>query len=187
MALVINIDDINKNIDYIGIDEVGYGSWAGPLYICALKFIQIPTVLFYDSKSISPKRREELFVQIEQCARWNIGIASVAEINNLGLAKAYKNALLAAASVFSPPFVLDGVKKKYFDSLTIIGADQKVQAVAAASIIAKVLRDRYMQELSEQYPCYCWDKNKGYGTAKHAAAIKSFGLTKEHRNYNLSK
>lgn len=191
----LNLKLFNENIEYIGIDEVGYGSWAGPLFICALKFKEKPLLQFYDSKAISEKKRNELFLTLKEIAIWNIGSASVEEINNLGLAAAYKKALLSAVSFFdnvnSEFLLIDGRKPKYLNCRSIIKGDQKVQVISAASIVAKVLRDSLMNDLYKNLDLegdvYNWFKNKGYGTKKHIEAIKKYGLSSLHRNYNLQK
>lgn len=174
----------------VGIDEVGYGAWAGPLYICALKFLHVTEVKFFDSKLISEKRRVALACEIEKAAVWNFGVGSVEEINELGLGQAYKKTLVRAISPYvcaGERLLIDG-SRKYPNCTAIVKGDQKIQAISAASIMAKVCRDNFMLLLHEEFPMYKWDKNKGYGTAEHISAIKTHGLCKWHRSsYKLGK
>ena len=168
----------------VGVDEVGYGSWAGPLYICALEFTSAPDFELKDSKKLSEKKRLACFEKIKECAVWNIGIVSAELISEKGLAFAYKVAMMEAVEPFvkaGKKLVLDGRKPKWLECEAIVGADNIVSEVSAASIVAKCERDAFMKEQHLKYPCYNWLKNKGYGTKEHVAAIRAFGPCVMHR------
>lgn len=169
----------------IGIDEVGYGAWAGPLFICALRFLKKPEIQFFDSKILSPSRREKLFENMHEIAEWQIGEASVEEINTYGLGKAYSIALARAIDGMEGEKYIDGIARRGFDVIPVVKGDQTMQVISAASIVAKVLRDRRMNKLALQYIHYGWEKNKGYGTKQHADAILQHGKCVQHRSYNL--
>lgn len=172
----------------VGIDEVGYGCWAGPLFICSLKFLEAPSFELFDSKKISEKKREELFPFIEEISEYRIGIASVDEINKLGLRLAYKRALFRAIECMEGDLVIDGRKPSYLDCSAVIKGDSLIKEISAASIIAKVFRDREMKRLALEYPEYGFDANKGYGTKKHIQALKDHGFCAIHRTvYNIHK
>lgn len=176
-----------EDIKIVGIDEVGYGPWAGPLFVCACKFLSFPEFEIKDSKKLSAKQREEIFEKLKSIAVWEIAIAEVSKINEIGLALSYKATILSASKNFQNKdsrIFIDGRKPKWLECTAVIKGDDKVPQIAAASIIAKVKRDAYMQKLHEEFPQYGWASNKGYGTAKHIEAIRENGLTQHHRiNY----
>lgn len=180
---------ISKNIRYIaGIDEVGRGPLAGPVYAAAVildNSIIIPGIK--DSKKLSPKAREKLSVEIKKKSiAYSIGYANVEEIDSLNILNATKLAMRRAIGglKIKPQYIL-------IDALTlddinipqkgIIKGDDLSVSIGAASIIAKVERDKLMDELSLKYPEYMLDKNKGYGTSEHIASIKKYGICKIHR------
>lgn len=179
-----------------GADEVGRGCFAGPVVAGCVLFppnIQYTKshILINDSKKLKPRQREIAAKWIKENAlSWGIGQASVAEINKLGMGKASKVAFRRAIvncetkidylliDAFYIPYV-KGLRRK--NQKAIIDGDEKSISIAAASIIAKVYRDKIMRALSNKYPKYEWGRNKGYGTRKHQQAIKKFGLTRLHR------
>lgn len=186
-----NINELNTRL-IVGIDEVGYGCWAGPVFVCALQFKQIELQIkhkFADSKSISEKKRNELYEVIQKVANWKIGIGSVEEINEYGLGWAYRKAIERAIEPFhGNQLVIDGRKPGWLDCVAVVKGDQKINAISAASIAAKVERDNLMNQLDSKLPLYGWAKNKGYGTKIHQDALKAHGLSKYHRkSYDLAK
>lgn len=179
-----------------GIDEVGRGSWAGPLVTAGVvlpdNFV-IPKG-FSESKSVTPDKRVEFAMLIKKAAI-SVSIAEVqAEvIDKIGISKATDRAFRLAAKRLNPQpdfFLLDAFYIKYFPKkkqLAIVKGDKKSASIAAASIIAKVYRDNLMTKLSNAYPQYGFAKHKGYGTRFHQDAIKMYGFTQIHRtSYNLS-
>mgnify|MGYP005852169929 CR=1 FL=1 len=179
----------NLSLSTVGIDEVGYGCWAGPLFICAAKFKTFPDFELNDSKKLNETKRKELYSKLIKITNYNIGIASISQINENGLAKAYKIALQKAIEPFkNKEFAMDGKTRKDINASFYIKGDSKISIIAAASIIAKVERDNLMERLHQEFPEYFFNKNKGYGTKKHIEALKKHGFCKEHRTcYNLSK
>ena len=175
-----------------GTDEAGRGPWVGPVVAAAVCFpnLEISDDLakqLDDSKKLSPAKREILFDKIyESGALIGVGQASAEEIDQINILQAsflaMKRALLQIKSPID--FVLiDGnrMPKWEWPSQTIIGGDGKSLSIAAASIIAKVTRDRLMCKLAEEYPFYGWEKNAGYGTAAHIKGLKEHGITPYHR------
>ena len=171
-----------------GVDEVGRGSLIGPVYAAAVILNKsINKKLLKDSKSLSKKKREELFSYIKKNSIWAIGQSSVKEIEKLNILNAsllaMKRAILKLTK--KPSLVLiDGNRLpdlKNYKLEYVIRGDQKIPSISAASIIAKVSRDRFITTLSKQFNNYGWDKNSGYGTKEHLRAIKKFGITEYHR------
>ncbi len=179
-----------QNVRYLcGVDEAGRGPLAGPVYAAAV--ILDPRVMIdgvNDSKKLSEKRREALFDEIcEKAVAYGIASASVEEIEEMNILQATFLAMsraVAALSV-SPDFVLvDGnqVPRGIDRPIeTVVKGDARSASIAAASILAKVSRDRYMLTLDEQYPQYAFSKHKGYGTKVHCEALQTFGPSPEHR------
>lgn len=170
-----------------GIDEAGRGPWAGPVVAAAaiLDTNNIPRGID-DSKKLSSAKREALFDFIVQNAHTGVGIASVAEIDSLNILGATKLAMrraLEALPVRADVALVDGNRapELYCKAVTLIGGDAKSLSIAAASIVAKVTRDRMMKELAREFPGYGWEKNAGYGTALHQAGLAQFGVTPHHR------
>lgn len=170
----------------VGIDEAGRGPLAGPVVASA---VYLPTLIegLADSKKLSSKKRELLFYKIQEYGKIGIGIASVIEIEQinilqatmLAMQRAYENLLITADLI-----LVDGNKTpdiKNIEIQAIIDGDNLISEISAASIIAKVTRDKIMQDLSIEFPQYGWQENAGYGTKKHLEAIKRFGITIHHR------
>jgi ribonuclease HII len=170
-----------------GIDEAGRGPWAGPVVASAviLDPKNIPQGL-NDSKKLNEAKREVLFDPIMQSSHVGIGIVSAAEIDEINILQATFLAMQRAFEqlVIKPDLALiDGNKSPNLicKTQTIIGGDAKSLSIAAASIIAKVTRDRIMHQHDLTYPLYGFVRHKGYGTAAHAAALAIHGPCAEHR------
>lgn len=176
-----------------GVDEAGRGAWAGPVYAAAVILpLDRPDLKralngVTDSKQLSPRRRETLSCVVYDIALGvGIGSASAAEIDALGIVPATRLAMKRAAGQLSPvpqALLLDYIKLPEIDlpQRSLPKADQHCLSVAAASIIAKVTRDRWMVELNEQHPGYGFARHKGYGTAAHRAALTRLGPSPIHR------
>lgn len=175
----------------LGIDEVGRGPWAGPLVVGAVVLSDELIDGLTDSKKLSAKRREELDVLIRhKSAGWGLGWVHADEIDRLGLAESLRVATIRAVEAVNVPYheiIIDGTinflketsKGRYVT--TLAKADLLVPSVSAASIIAKVARDKYMAEQDEVYEGYSFSKHVGYGTAAHRKAIDERGITPLHR------
>ena len=171
-----------------GVDEVGRGSLIGPVYAAAVILNKsINTKILKDSKSLSKNKRKEISTYIKKNSIWAIGQASVREIEKINILKASLLAMKRAIIKLKkkPSLVLiDGNKLpniKNYNLKYIIKGDQKIPSISAASIIAKVSRDKFIITLSKNFKNYRWDTNSGYGTKEHIKAIKKFGVTKYHR------
>lgn len=179
----------------VGIDEVGRGSWAGPLVAAGVVLPQdfvIPPELA-DSKQVKPQVRSKLAKYIRQTAiSTYIAEISACEIDRFGIAKATADAFRQIARKLTPTpdfCLIDAFHIKYFQKskqMAIAGGDRICASIAAASIIAKVWRDNLMKRYHRQYPEYGFGKHKGYGTKLHQEAIKKHGFCQIHRtSYNL--
>ncbi len=174
-----------------GVDEAGRGSWAGPVVAGAVildreKLTDNFLDNLDDSKKLKPARREELFEELRLCANIGIGQSDVIEIDKVNILKATLSAMARAVRNLNThtDFVLvDGnvAPKLSCHSECIVRGDSLSMSIAAASIIAKVTRDRIMADLACAYPGYGWDRNVGYGTQKHREAIEKYGVTIQHR------
>ena len=171
-----------------GVDEVGRGSLIGPVYAAAVILSKsINKKLLKDSKSLTKGKREELDKYIKENSIWAIGQASIKEIEKINILHASLLAMKRAILKLNkkPSLVLiDGNKLpivKNYKLENVIKGDQKIPSISAASIIAKVSRDKFITKLSKQFNSYGWETNSGYGTKKHLIAIKKFGITKYHR------
>ncbi|MDC1224276.1 ribonuclease HII [Pelagibacteraceae bacterium] len=171
-----------------GVDEVGRGSLIGPVYAAAVILNKsINKKLLIDSKKLSKKKREELNSYVKQNSIWAIGQASIKEIEKINILHASLLAMKRAIIKLKkkPTLVLiDGNKLpdlKNYNLKYVIKGDQKISSISAASIIAKVSRDRFITTLSNKFKNYGWENNSGYGTKEHLNAIKKFGITKYHR------
>ena len=172
----------------VGFDEVGKGSWAGPLSVGA---VVIPTgqrlYKIRDSKQLRESEREALFDRIADWARlWAVGHASPAECDELGMSDAQRlatNRAIAGLGVAPDHALVDG-KWDFVgrgSTTTIVKGDQRSLSIAAASIIAKVTRDRIMRANSAEFPWYAFDSNKGYPCHRHRAALQALGPSTIHR------
>ena len=171
-----------------GVDEVGRGSLIGPVYASAVILKKsINQKLLKDSKLLSKKDREYLCTYIKKNSTWSIGKASVKEIEKLNILKASLLAMKRAIKKLKkkPTHVLiDGNKTPELENYnlkSVIKGDKKIPSISAASIIAKVSRDKFITALSKKNKGYDWDKNFGYGTKHHLKALKKLGITKHHR------
>tara|TARA_B100000963_G_C22566366_1_gene643904 strand:- start:496 stop:1065 length:570 start_codon:yes stop_codon:yes gene_type:complete len=170
-----------------GVDEVGRGCLAGPVVSAAVILKKsIDLSLLKDSKKISFNRRKEISEHIKNNSYYSIGLASVDEILNLNILQASLLSMKRAIkrlSVKPGLTLIDGnfAPKGLENYKTIINGDEKIKVISAASIIAKVYRDKFMIKLSKKFSNYAWEKNFGYGTKAHLKGLKKFGVTKHHR------
>lgn len=175
----------------LGIDEAGRGPWAGPLVVGAAVLGGAVIEGLTDSKKLTKKKREALYDEIkEKSLGYASGWVTAHELDELGMSQALRLATRRAVEQITVPYseiIIDGTvnfladtgKGKYVQAMP--KADLLVPSVSAASIIAKVERDRYMEALDEKYPGYGFKSHAGYGVTKHRAAIEELGVTSEHR------
>lgn len=175
----------------LGIDEAGRGPWAGPLVVGAVVLGGAEIEGLTDSKKLSKKKREALYDEVtSRAVAYASGWVTAAELDEIGMSEALRLATRRAVEQVAAPYseiIIDGTinfltgtgKGKYVQ--TMAKADLLVPSVSAASIIAKVERDRYMTQLGEQYPEYGFGLHAGYGVAKHHEAIERYGVMSEHR------
>ena len=171
-----------------GVDEVGRGSLVGPVYAAAVILKKnLDKNKLKDSKKLTKKNREILEKYIKKNSFWAIGSASLIEIEKINILNASLLAMKRAIKKLKkkPQLVLiDGNKLPKINNYNlknIIKGDQKIPEISAASVIAKVSRDRLVSKMSKKFKKYLWDRNSGYGTKDHIQAIKKFGITKYHR------
>lgn len=172
-----------------GVDEVGRGPLAGPVYSCALIFSSVEIEGINDSKKLSEKKREYLFDKINKNnISYKIGISSVEEIEEMNILNASLLSMKRAVEnlEITPDLILiDGnIAPKFASDVnvkTIVKGDSTSYSISCASIVAKVMRDRFMKNMHLEFPVYRFDKNKGYGTKEHIDAIKKYGSCKIHR------
>ena len=174
-----------------GVDEAGRGPWAGPVVAAAVIFAagnppQPIRAMITDSKLLKPERRAALQPAILACADAAVGIASVAEIDSMNILQATLLAMRRAVVRLGhlPDLALvDGNRAPCLPCpvRTVVGGDRSSLSIAAASIVAKVTRDRLMARLAMDHPGYGWERNAGYGTAEHRAGLALLGPTMHHR------
>jgi ribonuclease HII len=178
-----------------GVDEAGRGPLAGPVVAAAviLPVERCPRKLrsgLDDSKKLPAERREELYALLHRCdgAIIGVGRAEVHEIDSINILNATYRAMVRAVEALACQIdvaLVDGDRKPPLPETilveTVIGGDGRSLSIAAASIVAKVTRDRYMCTLHEQHPGYGWQTNMGYGTREHYAALTALGVTPHHR------
>lgn len=180
----------------VGIDEVGRGALAGPLVVACVALPDEPQIVgLDDSKKLSPKRREELATQIDELAL-GVGIAHVEpeEIDACGMAASLRVAMVRALTACKSDLAVrgndDDIATVLIDGnpvhihegeLCVVKGDGKIACIAAASIAAKVARDKLMCAYAQDYPAYGFEGNKGYGSAAHIAALKEHGASSIHR------
>ncbi len=177
-----------------GVDEAGRGPLAGDVYAAA---VVLPEGILIeglnDSKKISEKKREKLYDEIcENAIAYAVATASVEEIDTHNIRNATYIAMNRAIEALKvkPDYVLvdgDCIKECAYEHECVVKGDAKSASIAAASILAKVTRDRYMKALAEKYPQYGFEKHNGYGTAAHIAALKEFGASEVHRKTFVKK
>ena len=182
----------NSNCIIAGVDEVGYGSLAGPVVSAAVFFPTYDSNIIQDindSKKLTPKKRQQIYNKIITIVKWSIGFAHVHEIDEHNILNATHIAMKRAltglnAHINIDYVIIDGNKNPDipWDTQAIIRGDSISTSIASASIIAKVTRDRLMETFHIQYPEYNWYKNKGYGTKDHLASLHKYGKTIHHRN-----
>jgi len=181
-----------------GIDEVGLGPLAGPLIIvcCAIDLNNAPSIPLTDSKKLSERQREKIFSEILPHKNKNIfwGCASISapDLDCMGIPAALKHGVQTAfarcLSPFTPDHILIDGNRSYdflYPTTTIIKGDSKHYTIAMASVIAKVLRDRWMTVLGHLYPQFGFDQHKGYGTKQHLAVIHE-GVVSQHHRYSYA-
>ena len=177
-----------------GVDEAGAGPLAGPVYAAAVILPRGLTLPYLnDSKKVTPRRREILFDQIrEQAIAYAIAWADEKEIDEINILNARMLAMDRAIKMLNPAAdfaLIDGNRNQGIElqNEMVVHGDARSASIAAASILAKVSRDRFMVELAEQYPQYAFEKHKGYGTKAHYDAIRKLGPCPIHRLTFLRK
>ncbi len=178
---------MKKKIITAGVDEVGRGCLAGPVVSAAVIFKEgINIELLKDSKKINFKRRLEISDHIQAHSHYAIGLASVEEILDINILQASLLSMKRALDKLTvkPNLTLiDGnfAPRGLKNYKTIINGDEKIKVISAASIIAKVYRDKLMIDLAKKFSNYAWESNFGYGTKAHLKGLKKFGITSHHR------
>ncbi len=177
-----------------GIDEAGRGPLAGDVYAAAV-ILRPGTIIngLNDSKKLTEKKREQLYDEIiAKAEAYCVATASVAEIDSVNILQATFLAMKRAydgLEITADAVLVDGNRKPFGgdEVRTVVKGDGTSASIAAASILAKVSRDRYMMKLSEKYPQYRFDKHKGYGTKLHYEMLEKYGISEVHRRTFLKK
>lgn len=177
-----------------GVDEAGRGPLAGPVYAAAVILPEgLEDMGINDSKKMSEKKREQLFdIIIENATAYGIGFATETEIDEINILNATFLAMRRAVEAMGvkPDLVLvDGNRKPNtgYEEMTLVKGDAKSISISAASILAKVSRDRYMKDLAERHSEYKFEQHKGYGTKLHYEMIEQYGILPDHRRSFLKK
>ncbi|MFQ5774480.1 MAG: ribonuclease HII [Kiloniellaceae bacterium] len=184
----------------IGLDEAGRGPWAGPVLAAAVwldpgRSPKAALDRLDDSKALAPVVREELYEAILDCARAGfaavgVGLATVVEIDEVNILRASLNAMARAAAQLTEgaglapdAALIDGTQVPDLPcpARAVVKGDRRSLSIAAASVVAKVARDRIMTDLARRHPGYGWERNRGYGTPEHRAALRRLGVSPEHR------
>ena len=183
----------------VGVDEVGRGCWFGPVFAAAVSLSdsaaeELSALGLTDSKALSPRRRAALVPQIEARATcWALGQGSAREVDARGIRVATELAMLRALHRFPCPaelVLVDGVlplRPWPGRQRTIVRGDSQEASIAAASVLAKEARDALIRRLAQRFPGYALERNAGYGTAQHRAALLASGPTSMHRHTFLTK
>jgi ribonuclease HII len=179
---------ISQGLIVAGVDEAGRGPLAGPVFAAAVILDPMrPITGLADSKTLSERKRDSLYLTIKEAAlSWSIAEASVEEIDELNILQATLLAMQRAVNGLNVPpdeVLVDGncLPKLSMPAQAIVKGDSKVQAISAASILAKVERDKLMSGYYERYPDFSFHLHKGYGTKQHLAEIERFGFLDIHR------
>lgn len=182
--------DVHQGVLIVGIDEAGRGALAGPVVAgaCVLPDRKRFPVMITDSKQMTPEEREESFAWLIEHCLYGVGSSDASTIDRVGILGATELAMQEAVLQISRScpdlyLLVDGRDKFWFDHphSSIVRGDQTETCIAAASIIAKVTRDRRMVQLGLEIPGYGFDEHKGYGTPNHFTSIDQLGLSAEHR------
>ena len=189
LEVMSEYEDKYSDYEFIcGIDEVGRGPLAGPVMAGAVILPKGSKILYInDSKKLSESKREELFIQIkEEAVSWAIGVADHTRIDEINILQATFEAMRSAISSLekAPSLLLNDavtIPDISIKQVPIIKGDAKSKSIAAASIIAKVTRDHFMQDMDALYPEYNFASNKGYGSSAHIEALKKYGPCPIHR------
>lgn len=169
-----------------GVDEVGRGALAGPI-VAAAVIVNRNNLIegIKDSKKLSPQKREGLYLKIIQNYIYSVGFLSPAKIDKINILTATKRACILAVKKLTkkPSIVIVDGNMKFSDTrfISYIKGDNLSISIAAASIVAKVTRDKIMESIHKEFPHYLWIKNSGYGTKEHILAIKKYGFCIHHR------
>lgn len=194
-TLLYEEEQWQNGFSVVGMDEVGRGAFAGPVVVSGVSFVSpdismkeyLLTLGINDSKKVSPKNRALLSSIIKEQSVWHTSFIDVEVVNEIGIGMATFEGMkevyrVLQEKVDNPYLLIDAFEiPDLKNQKGIIRGDSISLSIAAASIIAKVERDNYMEIIGEEYPHYEWGVNKGYGTLKHRTALKEYGLSPYHR------